>query len=259
MNNVICTFGGRAYDATIARIVTDGPRFGAREVFVYDEPWLMHTQFYRDNQWAWKHPGHGGHKYGFGWYIWKPYVIRYAMRVMKPGDCLLWLDADTYPIADFSMLFPACKDEGGICAFEATGCTNRQWCKRDVWDAVFPEDPFLLDTQHATARFIVVEKGAPRVDEFLAEWERINCIPGVTTRDPSTSGREFPGFEENRGDQSVFSLLCLKYGLKLHREADAFGNGGDKDRELYGQIFEQKYCQGNRNDLSGSKFRRGPE
>ncbi len=81
--------------------------------------------------------------------------------------------------------------------------------------------------------------------------------PPLTTRDPSALP-EYERFIENRGDQSIFSLLCHKYGLPLHREADAFGESSDKDRELYGQLFVQEYCAGDRNDLSGSKYRRGP-
>lgn len=286
MRNVYVTFSGAAYDATTKQIAEKAPKLGADAVFVYDDRWLMHQPFRKENDWAWRHPGHSGHKYGFGWYCWKPYVILHAMKFLKPGDCLLFTDADTFPVSNFSMLFDACRREGGIFAFEATGCSNRQWVKRDVWEAVFAEmlEPVYfdrdiesqrgiilkaldqkLDTQHATARFMVFEKGAVRHRErgltpefFLSEWNRLCTTPGLTTRDPS-SRPEFPGFEENRGDQSIFSLLCLKYELPLHREADEFGNGSNKDRELFGQLFVQRYCAGDRNDLSGSRYRSGPE
>ncbi len=95
-------------------------------------------------------------------------------------------------------------------------------------------------------------------EDFLGQWEHFCCIPGLTTRDPSKNP-EFTGFEENRGDQSILSALAHKYNLPLHREADGFGENSQLDRDLYGQIFEQVYCAGDRNDLSGSKYRRGPE
>lgn len=279
--NYYVTFGGAAYDATLARIASQAkPLGGVDDVWIYDEPWLAAQPFRQQNKWAWDHYGHNGNKYGHGWYVWKPHVIRRAMEHLQPGDVLLYTDADTFPIADFRMLFDACRREGGIFVFEATGCSNRQWVKRDVWEAVFPAlgadlQPhamphvnLVLDSQHATARFMLFEKQRhpdqePKrcmevAETFLAEWESLCCVPGLTTRDPSKRP-EFPGFEENRGDQSIFSLLCLKYGLPLHREADAFGEASDKDRELYGQLFEQIYCQGDRNDLSGSKYRRIPE
>ncbi len=267
--NIVVTFSGAAYDAT-TRLIAERYQTlgGADELIVYDDKWLMTQPFYRENKWAWDHPGHKGNRFGFGWYVWKSHCIRRAMETLSPGDVCLYLDADTFPIADFRMLFDACRAEGGIFVFEATGCVNRQWVKRDVWEAVFPHcrgildlvpppDDY-LDSQHATARFMLFEKAEGAVDFFLKEWELLCCVPGLTTRDPSKRP-EFPGFEENRGDQSIFSLLCLKYGLTLHREADAFGENSDKDRELYPQLFQQIYCQGDRNDLSGSRYRRIPE
>ena len=87
---------------------------GVADVWIYDEPWLMQQPFVARKSWAWKHPGHNGSKFGFGWYIWKPYVIRHAMARLEPGDVLLYTDADTYPIADFRMLFDACRCEAAL-------------------------------------------------------------------------------------------------------------------------------------------------
>jgi hypothetical protein len=265
MRKIYCTFGGVSYDATLQHIAEDGPRFGADEVWIYDEPWLMGTRFYRDHSYMWEHPGWRGVKIGFGWYCFKAYTILHALSHMQKGDVCLWTDADTFPIADFSMLYGACVREAGFFCFAAEGCSDRQWVKRDVWEAVYPQArleatgaEISLDSQHATARFMLFEKGKAAVRTFLEEWQDLCTTKWLATRDPSISGPEFPGFEENRGDQSIFSLLCHRYGIPLHREADGFGEGSQRDRELYGQLFQQIYCAGNRADLSGSKYRRGP-
>lgn len=274
MKRYYCAYGGAGYDRTIERIVRNAPLLGADEVYVFDDLWMETTEFRQTNRWAWDHPGHNGVKYGGGWYCWKPFVIREMMKHLAPGDILLYTDADTYPIADFSCLYSYCDREGfydmrsmekliphekGFFLFEATGCKDRQWVKRDVWQAVWPScNPVgALDSQHATARFMLFQKGVPAVHRFLADWERLCCVPGLTTRDPSAE-LEYEGFEENRGDQSIFSLLTHKYNLPLHREADGFGEASMLDRDLYGQLFRQEYCQGDRTDLSGSKFRRIP-
>ena len=270
MRRWVCTFSGAAYDKTTQLIAERSLVMGATDLAIYDEPWLMQTDFYRDNQWAWQHPGHHGQKYGFGWYVWKSYCIRQLMNHIDDGDIICWLDADTYPIADFSCLYDYCctsasngalwERSNGFFLFEASGCKDRQWVKRDVWQAVWPScNPIgALDSQHATARFMLFQKGVPAVHRFLADWERLCCVPGLTTRDPSAE-LEYDGFEENRGDQSIFSLLTHKYNLPLHREADEFGASSSLDWHLYPQLFKQEYCQGDRMDLSGSKFRRIPE
>src|SRR6185369_13329753 len=271
MKRYYVTYGGIAYDRTIQEIVNRAPFLGADEVWVYDDAWLETTEFRQQNAWAWDHPGHKGQKYGGGWYVWKAFVIREAMKHLADGDILLYTDADTYPIADFSCLYDYCESHpilskhgpsmaDGFFLFEASGCKDRQWVKRDVWQAVWPScNPIgALHSQHATARFMLFQKGVPAVARFLADWERLCCVPGLTTRDPSAE-LEYDGFEENRGDQSIFSLLTHKYNLPLHREADEFGRSSPLDWDLYPELFRQEYCQGDRRDLSGSKFRRIPE
>jgi hypothetical protein len=273
MRKIVVTYSGAAYNATTKLIVERSMDMGATDVWCFDDKWIRTTPFYANNIHMWEHPGHKGRKFGDGWYCWKAYTILHAMKHMaagdlkhpEEGDVICWLDGDCYPISDFSMLFDACIRERGFFCFAAEGCSDQQWVKRDVWEAVFPEalSPTLgcpmEQWQHATARFMLFQKGRAGVATFLESWQKFNVQKWLATRDPSIGGPEFPGFEENRGDQSIFSLLTHQYGLPLHREADAFGNNSDRDRDLYpNQLFEQLYCQGNRADLSGSKYRRGP-
>ena len=256
---VYVTFGGRAYDATLERIDRDGVNFGADDVWVYDDAWVEKTTFRKTYHAHWEHPGFNGVKYGYGWYCWKPFIIDHALSRLASGDLLLYTDGDTYPIADFSRLYEHCICEEGFFLFEATGCSNRQWVKRDCLEIVDPSHFIDLDSQHATARFMVFQKGKPGVHSFLHNWLRFVTDIRCVTRDPSVLGPEHSGFTENRGDQSVFSVLAQLYKIPLHREADAFGANRDKDWDLYPQLFEQVYCQGDRTDLSGSRFANIPK
>ena len=71
MKKYYITFGGRAYDYNIPKVVEAAPKFGADEVLIYDDLWLTQQEFYTQNKWLWEHH----HKRGFGWYCWKPYII----------------------------------------------------------------------------------------------------------------------------------------------------------------------------------------
>ncbi len=53
------------------------------------------------------------------------------------------------------------------------------------------------------------------------------------------------------------TLLCLKYGLKLYREACQFGEGGEEDRDLYPQLFRQM-PRTLANTLDGSRYANMP-
>ncbi len=83
MKRIYITFSGAGYDDTTRLIVERAPQLGADDVWVYDDKWLMGTEFYRQNKWLWTYP----EKYpigprssrGFGWFCWKPYIIMDAL------------------------------------------------------------------------------------------------------------------------------------------------------------------------------------
>lgn len=254
MKKLYITFGGAAYDQTCGRIVQNATNLGADELRVYDDRWLMTTEFYRLNEWLWKTPD----MRGFGWFCWKPYVIMHALdNYCRPGDIVLYTDADTYPIADFSMLYDECARIGGIMLFSEVGCSNAQWVKRDCWIVMGQEPGFVvpfkrqndpkLHTQHAAARFMLFRKGSWQTQQFLMEWLTYCINPLATTFTRSVLAAENDGFEQHRTEQAILSLLAHKYGLKLYRTACQFGDASPEDRELYPTLF----CQSGERLMAG--------
>ncbi len=233
MTKVLVTFSGAPYADTTRRIVQLAPRYGVDVVRVYDDSWLMKQAFYRQNQWLWQHP----HKRGFGWYAWKPFVIFDALSKLADGDVVLYIDADTVPVADLSVLFQRCVEDGGMMLFASEGHLQFEWCKHDCYVVMGQ----LRDRSKpaGVARFALFEKGAWRATQFLMEWLTYAVNPTATTFDPSGLGDEVPGFIEHRTEQAIMSNLAHKYGLTLYREADQSGDGSGRDRDLYGQLFQQ--------------------
>lgn len=260
MTRHLITFSGSAYEATTERIVIDGRRFGADEVWVYDDAWLRTQEFFTlpGNRWLWEHHGdRDNHKRGFGWFAWKPYILMHALDAMNDGDIVLYLDADTYPIHDFSVLYEECHRIGGIMLFKAQGCSNRHYVKRDCWLTMGSFLPPPRDTQAAVARFMLFQRGTWRVKQFLSEWLAYCVNPLATTFDESALAPEFPDLHEHRTEQAILSVLALKYGIPLYREACQFGKDQPENQELYPQLFEQVWGAGPRTD-AGSSFRRIP-
>lgn len=253
MRRIYITFGGAGYDEQTARIVQQAPMLGAHEVWVYDDRWLMGTEFYELNRWLWDHKA----TRGFGWFAWKPFVILDALSKLRDGDMVLYTDADTYPIGDLGVLFDTCRRDEGFMLFSAVGCNNRQWCKRDCFIVMGQDEPRYHDAQHAVARFMLFMKGPWRVQQFLMEWLTYCVNPRATTFDPSVIAPELDGFREHRTEQAIFTLLVHKYGIRLYREACQFGESVADDRELYQQLFHQEYAMLPR-ELTGSKFRNIP-
>jgi hypothetical protein len=261
VRRIYCTFSGSMYDETTQRIVEDAPKFGVDEVRVYDDRWLMETEFYRLNRWIFDLKSKGEHR-GFGWYAWKPFVIlqemeRWESTKFAPAT-ILWTDADTYPVGDLTPLYQRCHDDGGIMLFAAEGWTQGQSTKRDcmiAMDADHPIEPCYRFKQHATARFALFEAGNYRAKQFLMEWLTYCLNPLCVGLEPSVLAPEYQEYQEHRSDQSTLTNLAHKYGLRLYREADQFGDGTDRDRDLYGTVFHQIGCYDKPRNLNGSKWR----
>lgn len=246
------------YDKMTALIAMLGPRLGADEVWVYDDRWLVEhrKEFVEHNRWLWDHP----HKRGFGWYAWKPFILLDALDRMRDGDVVLYTDADTCPVDDFSVLYDTCARDGGIMLFRAGGppispFKQGQWCKRDCFVVMGQDEARYREADAGVARFVVFQKGPWRARQFLMEWLAYCVNPRATTFDPSVLGAEPPEFIEHRTEQAIMTNLAHKYGLRLYREACEAGNGFPEDKDLYGQLFGQLNTWGNRTaPCKGSRF-----
>jgi hypothetical protein len=263
MTKHLITFGGAAYDELTEKVVRNHKRFGADQFYVYDDKWLTEQPFFSNPefQYLFNHRGVGNPhgRRGFGWFAWKPFIIRHALDTYcSEGDIVLFIDADTYPIADLTVLYDECSRIGGIMAFAATAgpqpFRNREWNKRDCMIQMGMDEERYLEAPTAVARFMLFQKGAPLVDTFLAEWQYYCLDPVCQTFEPSTLAPEHPGFREHRTEQAIYTNLCHRYGLKLYREACAFGNEHQQDWDLYPQLFIQK-DPARPKSLQGSRYR----
>ena len=235
---------------------------------IYDDRWLMGTEFYKVNRWIFDLRSRNELR-GFGWYSWKPYVIlylisdieltqvEYGSRESERNDktIVLWTDADTYPIADLTPLYEQCRKDGGIMLFAAEGCVQGAWTKRSCgMKAMACDTEGYRRSQHAVGRFMLFEAGNYRAKQFLMEWQTYLLNPACVGLEPSPD--EYPEYVEHRPDQSILGNLAHKYGLKLYREADGFGDGSQRDREIFGTLFNQIGQYDKPKSMEGSRFQK---
>ena len=98
----LITFGGSAYDEITAIVMRDALGLGVDQIHVYDDKWLTEQPFFAtpEFQYLFTHQGVGNPsgRRGFGWFCWKPFVIRHALDTYcADGDIVMFIDADTYP------------------------------------------------------------------------------------------------------------------------------------------------------------------
>lgn len=252
MRKVLVTFGGRAYDLNIALTMQNKDISGVDDIRVYDDAWLLQTPFYETNRWIFerKPQNHLGHC------CWKPLIILDTMKGLNWGDVVLYVDGDTSPIANLDPLFEIARREK-VVLFEATGCDNLRFTKAECFAAILGKAPF--SSQHACGRFQLFTCGNMFANQLLLEWQTYMLNPLCQFDEGSTTMPDQPEFFRNSADQSVLSMLALKYNIPLHREACQYGwpahPGIGQPGDTYPQLFHQEWATGDRNDVSGSRFR----
>ncbi len=239
---------GRAAGHSPMRRGEDGrPEREEQSILVYDDVWLAQHPFAKLNAWLFEHPGQrmadGSYrKRGVGWYAWKPLVILDALDRADDGDVVLYVDGDTYPIADLSPIYEYTREHGAM-LFAAMGHDHRKWCKAACHFVMGQPEMYGCSCQAGVARFCAFRKGDYLARQFLAEWLTYAVNPAATTFDASALGSrmlpEHPAFTEHRTEQAIMTNLAYKYGYPLHREADQSGEGHPQDRDLYPQLFVQ--------------------
>ena len=258
MRKVYVTFGGKAYDATLELAVRDAVKFGADEIRVYDDAWLRSTPFYELNRWIFENDYGLGAGYHCGWCCWKAFILLQEFKRLNCGDIVLYVDGDTYPIASMQPLFDIAERDK-IVLFEAQGCSNSRFTKEECFLAMgcghIPRE-----SPHACGRFQLFTVGDYRSEQFLYEWLTYMLNPMCQFNAKSTEVPERPEMYRHSSDQSILSLLALKYGIPLHREACQNGfpvqaGHGQPEDSSYDQIFCQVWAEGNHADPSGSRFR----
>jgi len=164
------------------------------------EFWTKHKDFIINN------------KRGYGYWLWKPYIIKKTMAQMKDGDILLYLDCgcelNELKKQNLNHFFNYVKTDyiiGTLAGLE------KEWNKMDLLkylNMVNHNSLNINQRQAGTNMFLVCEK----VINLVNEWYNIACIYNLIDDSKSVS-KNFDCFKEHRHDQSIFSLLTKKYNI----------------------------------------------
>lgn len=157
---------------------------------------------------------------GFGYWQWKSYLIRRVMDRMEDGDYLVYADAGCTlnprgipRLKEYLQMVT--DDESGILGFNQH-FREAEWTKADLF-AYFNElnNPKYLNHGQVAATCIILQKKT-NSQQLIDEWFYIMHSHHNLASDSTSNIPNDPDFKVNRYDQSVFSLLMVKYnGVEL--------------------------------------------
>ena len=166
-----------------------------------DTFWSQHKKFIED------------FKRGYGYWIWKPYLIKKNMEKLSYGDTLLYLDAGCE--VDISKRESLCKLMNQVRTDLIIGTytfyKEKQYTKVDLIEKLEMNDEKYMESiqrQAGALLFLVCEKTVALVDD----WYNLACDYHNIDDTPSIIPNK-DGFIEHRHDQSIFSLLTKKYNI----------------------------------------------
>lgn len=156
---------------------------------------------------------------GDGLWIWKPYFILRTLQEIEENDYLIYIDSGSYYCNDVKHLIDVMENEKkDILAFQMP-LLEIQWTKKETFDFLGVKD---YSRNQFLGGYMVLKKTAFTLS-LINEWLELMKNP-ICSSPIDTSKERFDNFIEHREDQSVFSLLCHKYGIQGHREPSQYGD-----------------------------------
>jgi len=209
--NTLITFGagGQQYKDALTRLVNQALSIGNfDEIKAFTDTdlqsdqnfWNKHSEFIQKNP------------RGYGYWLWKPYLIKKTMKRMNDGDTLIYLDCgceiDVRKKDLMKQYFEYSKTQNIIIE---PNCLEFDWTKMDlVLKLGMLDNKYLYSPQHQAGAILFYVNDTTR--KLVDEWYELGCDYHLIDDSPSMSPN-LPGFQEHRHDQSIFSLLTKKYAL----------------------------------------------
>jgi hypothetical protein len=217
MNTHLVSFGDTTnYGGALTRILVQSSQWqhqGERifkTVNIYNENHLM-----REHQDFWSsHKNHiQQNRRGYGYWIWKSFLVKHVMDQVAENDVVLWIDAgcqfNTAALPRFREYIDITRNSG-ICCFDVK-MPEYQWTKLDTALRIVDDvDSHMNTGQLITTAVFFLNNSINK--KIVTEWYDIgieNSYHYIT--DAPSAAHNMPGFAEHRHDQSILSLLIKKY------------------------------------------------
>lgn len=224
MKKIHISFGNEKYYKSLDLLEQTSLEIGKVDKFIrYTQDWLKTEPFWNKNAYIL------GQKRGAGYWIWKPYIILKTFESLENGDVVLYSDAGIKVIDNLNPLYNlmANHPNDGKIIFRVPWIGAQHiakiWTKRDCFVLTESNSEKYWNAPMTNGAISVWEKNDKNV-EFLKEWQRYLRDPRIVTDEPNMFGPNFPQFKDHRHDQSVLSILAVKYNFELFRDPTQWGN-----------------------------------
>lgn len=223
--NIFLTFGNKKYYNSLNRIKNEAESFNIFDkILIYNDLnlkndfpdfWKKHENFIINNP------------RGYGYWIWKPYLVLKTLETMNENDILVYADAgcslNNNGINRLNEYFEIVKNSNyGILSFELLGLKEKTYTKMDIFHELEMETHEYLNSNQIMATIFILKK-CDHTIKIINEWYKFVCIYNLVD-DSQSSIKNDENFIDNRHDQSIFSLIRKKYGTEIISDETYYTN-----------------------------------
>lgn len=161
---------------------------------------------------------------GAGYWLWKPYFVDRLLWSVGENDIVFYADSGSVFVRGMEPIFNAIRnDQKGVVAFRMSGNhLEKYWTKRDVFRTIGADAPEYTDTPQRMASFMGF-RGTAFAKGFVREYLTLCCNQHLVTDEPNIDGWIEPGFQDNRHDQSIWSVLTKKHRVSTLLDPTQWG------------------------------------
>ena len=209
MKKYFITFSSKDYIDAGNRLIKQ-----ANDINLFDKIFLYTDDLLKEDSIFWaKHSNFvENNSRGYGYWLWKPYLIQKTMNIMNDGDILLYLDSgceiDSKKQEEMLYNFNIVNKDYIL---TSTSSYELEFNKMDLILKLGMNNKIALhEFQHQAGAilFLVCDK----TRKLVNEWYEIGC-DYKNIDDTESINKNIFCFQEHRHDQSIFSLLTKKYNL----------------------------------------------
>jgi len=180
-----------------------------KDIFCIDENYIQqyHSEFFNEHSEFIKN-----NQKGYGYWIWKPYLIMKLIETLHENDVILYMDSGcqlNYSGLDrLKFYYEKSLQFGGV-NFKLTH-KECKFTKMDTYRRIFPEDDHNLNEMQVSATCMLL-KCSEENKVFVNEWYSICTEDSYKyVNDSSSLIANDSSFLDHRHDQSIFSLLVKR-------------------------------------------------